>query len=208
MSRTGVEQQFGTLPRGFLNKPRVNKVIHDSDSEDSANNSYQDQVIQDSMETSSEGSEIEMEATTNSFEQIIQETPKYHSDNKLEEGEIQLDGHESELFVREVPSGSDTSTLPPESHHSGTIPNYIPTPSVQLFTEAFHDKEKELVVIDYLKSRFTPAFNMIREIVDTMSMGFPEENDFIRVLTHSAAKNPNALNFECKELAGVTDPLV
>lgn len=98
---------------------------------------------------------------------------------------------------------------PSSAYHSGTNPNLMPTPSKQFFAEALHDKDKEVVAIEFLKSRCNPAFLMIREIGSTMSMDLPEvENDLIRVLMQSAVTNPSAFNHEYREVVEGNQPIV
>ncbi|KAI3870941.1 hypothetical protein MKX03_025129 [Papaver bracteatum] len=72
-------------------------------------------------------------------------------------------------------------------------------PPPQFFSDALVDKEKERVVIQYMKSRFGPAINMMLQV--NQGLGFNgEENDLIRQLIKTAARNPLAFNFECRVL--------
>ncbi|KAI3938549.1 hypothetical protein MKW98_016054 [Papaver atlanticum] len=77
----------------------------------------------------------------------------------------------------------------------------INTPSDDFFAQALVDKEKEAVVINYMKDRFLPAIEMIKAVNDVSGMGIDGDlDDIVRMLIKSAIKTPRVFNFECREV--------
>lgn len=96
-----------------------------------------------------------------------------------------------------------TSIVPSLPYLDRCPPNS--SPSADFFADALVDKQKETVVIQYMKSRFSPAIHMMMMVSEVQGMGFKnEEDDLIRMLIKTAVTNPNAFKFECREVVEST----
>ncbi|KAI3912684.1 hypothetical protein MKW92_049450 [Papaver armeniacum] len=116
-------------------------------------------------------------------------------------GDMEVD---SQTLIHDIRHNSPSQSPIASSINSPSLsPHVSPinTPSADFFAQALVDKEKEAVVINYMKDRFLPAIEMIKAVNDVSGMGIDGDlDDIVRMLIKSAIKTPRVFDFECREI--------
>ncbi|KAI3866189.1 hypothetical protein MKX03_014915 [Papaver bracteatum] len=97
-------------------------------------------------------------------------------------------------------AGFGSSKASDQVNQSHQPSSSIFTPTSDFFAQALVDKEKDAVVIQFMKEKHMPAIEMLKAFIDVSGIGLEGHiDDHIRRLIKLAIKRPEVFNFECKE---------
>ncbi|KAI3856147.1 hypothetical protein MKW92_019617 [Papaver armeniacum] len=134
------------------------------------------------------------------MESLVADTPLNLSPAKSLDDISEFNSGYFSSYIAGLDNGDSGSSKAPEVNQFPQSNSPICTPTSDFFAQALIDKNKEAVVIQFMKERYMPAIEMIKAVNDVSGMGVEGDiADLIRLLIKSAIKKPEVFNFECRE---------